>query len=281
VPEEITAAQVRLVHTQGFVDSLADSSAVARYLEVAPLAALPNGLVDAGVTAAFRRCSGGTLLAGRLALRHGIAVNVGGGYHHARPAAGEGFCIYNDLAIAVRTLQDERLIRRAMVVDLDVHQGNGTATCFAGDDAVFLLDMYQDSIYPQPKVPVDMAIPLRAGTDGREYLRLLRNQLPEALWQGRPDIVFIQGGADVLAGDQLGGLKLTPQELVDRDAVVIDACRAADIPVVLTLGGGYQQDAWRAQAASIRRTVLTHGTPDGQPPHRPRKPTGKEKYFTR
>jgi histone deacetylase 11 len=165
VPAPLTREQILLVHTEGFLQSLKTPGTVAGYLE-APIAGfLSAEMIDRNVLAAFRHASGGTIVAARLALEHGIAVNLGGGYHHAKPAEGEGFCVYADMPIAIRTLQREKRIRRALVVDLDVHQGNGTIVCCKDDPTVFTFSMHQRDIYPVPKEKGDLDIELDAGTN--------------------------------------------------------------------------------------------------------------------
>ncbi len=259
VPEELTREQMLLVHTPEYLDSLHSSAAVARYLE-APLAAvLPGRLIDRAVLRAFRHASGGTILAARLALERRVAVNLGGGYHHAKPDAGEGFCIYADIPIAIRLLQNEGLIRRALVVDLDVHQGNGTAVCFRGDDSVFTFSMHQADIYPTPKEKSDCDVELDPGTDDQTYLGILRQALPEVLDRSRADLVILQAGCDTLAGDPLASLAMTPDGIARRDGCVVETCLRRGVPVAMTLGGGYSREAWEVQQGSIRRILETHG----------------------
>ncbi len=279
VPEPVTREQILLAHSERFLKSLGDSQQVARYIEMTPIRNVPPALVDAGLLRAFRYQSGGTLLAARLALNHGIGINLGGGFHHARRDRGEGFCIYNDLAIAIRVLQKEGAVERVLVVDLDVHQGNGTAEIFAADDDVFTFSMHQGNIYPVPKAKSDLDIELAAGCGDEEYLRQLKKALPVVFEKARPQIVFFQAGADTLAADPLGGLNMTPAGLVERDAAVIDRCVENNIPVVTTLGGGYAEDSWKAQYESIRRTLEQYGA--RFPGHAPRTPTLKEKGFTK
>ncbi len=281
VPEAVSENEILLVHTPKFLESLKDSPTVARYLEAPVVAAVPNALVDAAILNAVRYSTGGTILAGRLALKHGIAINIGGGYHHAKPGAGEGFCIYADMPIAIRVLQKDRLIRRAMVIDLDVHQGNGTALCFAGDDSVFTFSMHQGNIYPIPKETSDLDIELRSGTNDRAFLKILRKYLGDAIDRAGPDIVFLQAGCDTLKGDPLASLAMSLKGIVRRDAMVIDACVERRIPVVMVLGGGYSKRAWEVQYASIARTLRKYGITGDRPPHRRRGLTGKEKIYTK
>jgi histone deacetylase 11 len=257
-PQELTREQMLLVHTPGFLNGLSSSRSVAQCLEMPMIGMLPADVIDRQILRAFRRASGGTILAARLALEHGIAINVGGGFHHAGPDRGGGFCVYADMPIAVRILQNERLIARALIVDLDAHQGNGTILCCPNDDAVFTFSMHQGDAYPIPKQRGDRDVELAAGTGDRAYLDTLRRELPEAIRQSRPDLVILQAGCDTLADDPLAGLAMTPEGIVARDAYVIDTCATSNIPVVMTLGGGYSQNAWKAQHASIRRTLQTY-----------------------
>lgn len=259
VTPTVTDEQVLRVHSRAFLDSLRSSANVGRYLEFPKLAKMPNRLADAAVVSAFRRATGGTVNAAYLAVQYGIAINLAGGYHHAKPDAGEGFCIFNDIAIAIRELQAARIIRRACVVDLDVHQGNGTAVCFEGDDNVFTFSIHEDDIYPIPKETSDLDVELPAGTDDEAYLAALRRHLPAVLDAAKPELVVIQGGCDTLAGDPLARMRMTPGGIVRRDAMVIDECVRRRIPVLMTLGGGYSADAWRAQYLSVARTLGVYG----------------------
>jgi len=259
VPKPVDREQILLVHTEKYLERLKDPKRVAEYLEAPMVGALPAAMLDRGMLSAFRHASGGTLLAARLALKHGVAINLGGGYHHAKPDNGEGFCIYADMPIAIRVLRKEKLIRRALVIDLDVHQGNGTAVCCQGDESVFTFSMHQGDIYPIPKEKSDRDIELPAGTDDRQYMKILRKALPELIDRARPDLVLLQAGCDVLAGDPLASLKITKQGIVTRDSFVVDTCVERAIPIVVTLGGGYSPEAWSVQHASIRQILATHG----------------------
>lgn len=261
VPEPISEEAILRVHTRAFLESLKSSRTVAAYLEVPAVGVLPACMLRRGVLRPFRCATGGTLLAARRALQCGIGVNIGGGYHHAKPDAGEGFCIYADIPIAIRTLQAEGKIRRALVIDLDVHQGNGTAICLADDDETFTFSMHQRDIYPVPKEKSDLDIELEAGADDETFLRILSENLPALFERARPDIVFLVAGCDTLAGDPLASLKMTEKGIVRRDMMVIGACVRRGTPVVMTLGGGYSANAWRAQYASVRGIIQTWGDP--------------------
>jgi acetoin utilization deacetylase AcuC-like enzyme len=190
----------------------------------------------------FWLAAGGSTLAARLALEHGIAYNVGGGFHHAHPDHGEGFCAINDIAVAVRCAQRDGLVRRAMVVDCDVHQGNGTAVVFASDASVFTLSIHQHNNYPAYKPPSSLDIELADGVSDDEYLRCLGAGYLTALDTFRPQLIVYVAGADPYCDDQLGGLSLSLDGLRARDGLVIGSALAAGVPVAIVLAGGYAQN---------------------------------------
>jgi acetoin utilization deacetylase AcuC-like enzyme len=188
---------------------------------------------------AFCLAAGGTTFAGRCALRDGAAFNIGGGFHHAYPNHGEGFCAVHDVAVAIRKLQQEKLIERALVVDVDVHQGNGTAAIFANDDSVFTLSIHQFNNYPQFKPPSDLDVHLEDGVGDEEYLQQLDQAVEKALKRFEPQLLMYVAGADPYKEDQLGGLALTIDGLLERDRLVFGIARHRKIPVCVTLAGGY------------------------------------------
>ena len=200
-------------------------------------------------------CAGGSILAARLALEDRIAVSLGGGFHHAFPDHGEGFCVLHDVAIAIRRLQKDGAIERAMTVDCDVHQGNGTAEIFAADRTVFTLSIHQERNYPYPKPPSSLDINLEDGAEDEEYLAALEQGLDQSLGEFHPDAIFYLAGADPYRDDQLGGLKLSLDGLERRDRMVYQKARAKNIPVMVTLAGGYArklEDTIRIHANTIR-----------------------------
>jgi len=258
VPAPISDADLLRVHTPGYLESLKNPAVVAKYLESGPAAVLPAKMSESALLRPFRFATGGTLRAARLALEHGMAVNLGGGFHHAGPDAGGGFCIFADMPVAIRVLQSERLIRRALVVDLDVHQGNGTADSVAADDHVYTFDMHQENIYPHPKRHNDRDIALPAGTGDEEFLAILREALPDAFEAARPDIVFYQAGVDGLASDPLADFAMTIDGMIERDATVFAEAHQREVPIVMVLGGGYSPEAWRTQFLSLRHLIETY-----------------------
>jgi len=181
----------------------------------------------------------GTIEATEAALSHGVAMNLAGGTHHAFPDRGEGFCTFNDVAVAVRRLQHLGAISRAAIVDLDVHQGNGTHACFANDASVFTFSMHGARNFPFHKVPGTLDVELDDGTSDEPYLALLNEHLPRVLLAARPDLVVYLAGADPHEGDRLGRLKLTFDGLRRRDRIVLQTCREIGLPVCITIAGGY------------------------------------------
>jgi len=193
---------------------------------------------------------GGTVLAARKAIECGLAVHLGGGFHHAFPDHGEGFCLLNDVAVAARKMIEEKLARKVMVVDCDLHQGNGTAAALAGRKDVFTLSIHQMDIYPTEKPLSTVDVGLWAGDGDAKYLAELGAYIPRIYNEFRPDLVFYLAGADPYEKDQLGGLSLTKAGLKERDKVVIENARRLKIPVAVVLAGGY--------AAEIKDTVDIH-----------------------
>lgn len=192
----------------------------------------------------------GTCEAAEAALQHGVAMNLAGGTHHAFPERGEGFCTFNDVAVAIRRLQRAGHIRRAVVIDLDVHQGNGTHACFAGDASVHTFSMHGAKNFPFHKVPGTLDVELADGTGDEGYLALLAEQLPRVLRAAGADLVVYLAGADPHEHDRLGRLKLTFDGLRRRDWLVLESCREVGLPVCVTIAGGYGRD--------VRDTVAVH-----------------------
>lgn len=188
------------------------------------------------------RASGGTLAAAEHALEHGIAMNLAGGTHHAFATHGEGFCVLNDVVITIRALRARGRIQRAAVVDLDVHQGNGTHALLAGDDDAFTFSMHGRRNYPFRKVAGRLDLELEDGTGDTEYLERLASVLPGVMAEARPDLILYLAGADPHEGDSLGRLGLTFGGLERRDALVLESARAVGVPVAIVIAGGYGRD---------------------------------------
>lgn len=209
-----------------------------------------------------RRSVGATIAAGRAALAEGFGVNLAGGTHHASRDAGEGFCVFNDVAVAARTLQHEGRVRRALVIDADVHQGNGTASIFADDPSVFTFSIHGAKNFPLRKYPGDLDVALPDGTDDASYLEALDAALDRILDLAAFDLVFYLAGADPFEGDRLGRMQLTKQGLQQRDRSVLGRCRRAGLPVAIAMAGGYArqiEDIVDIHAATIRIALEVAG----------------------
>jgi acetoin utilization deacetylase AcuC-like enzyme len=185
----------------------------------------------------------GTLDAARHALRDGLAGNLAGGTHHAFADRGEGFCVLNDVAVAIRALQASASIQRALVIDLDVHQGNGTAAIFEGDPSVFTLSVHGERNYPALKMRSSLDVGLPDGTGDDQYLEALRTHVPEVLSAFRADLVFYLAGVDIAADDRYGRFALSEAGVRARERWVLETVRGAGLPLVITLAGGYARDA--------------------------------------
>jgi len=235
-PDPATDADILLVHEPGYVGRL--KAGTLSYQEIVQME-IPYSrkMVEAAWLA-----TGGTILAARRALQDGLAVNLGGGFHHAFPGHGEGFCAVNDVAVALRRLLADGAIERALVIDCDVHHGNGTAAIFAGDRRVFTISLHQHNNYPAEKPPSDIDVHLADGTADSEYLVALSAKYIPAVERERPQLVVYLAGADPYCQDQLGGLGLTIEGLQRRDELVIASARRAGAAVAVVLAGGYARD---------------------------------------
>jgi acetoin utilization deacetylase AcuC-like enzyme len=243
-PEPATDEDLLLVHQRGWITRLKQGTL--DYLELMKLE-IPY---SRQMVEAFWLAAGGSTLAARLALQDRIGFNIGGGFHHAFPGHGEGFCAINDVAVAIRKLQQERLIERAMVVDCDVHDGNGTAAIFAGDPSVFTLSIHQLNNYPSIKPPSDIDVDLEDGVGDVEYLDRLGEACRKGLSESRPQLLMYVAGADPYREDQLGGLALSIDGLKARDRLVFELAKEQGAAVGVTLAGGY--------AVKLEDTVSIH-----------------------
>ncbi len=258
IPGPVSADALLQVHDADYISGFPDPAHTADALEFALIQILPAFIVKRIVNA-YKVVTGGTVLAAELALDHGLAVNLGGGFHHARPYRGAGFCPFADIPIAAKKIRKNKKRLKILVVDLDVHQGDGIIACMGGHDHTFIFSIHQSEIYPHPKETGDLDVEIHSGTDDDVYLSLLGKNLPLALDQSRPDLVFYIAGADILKEDPLASVEVSAVGLIQRDQMVVTACRKKGIPLVMTLGGGYSPLAWQAQYQSIRHIIREDG----------------------
>lgn len=249
-PERASSRELHLAHTPEYVDKVLSGTLSPAEVRRIGFPWSP-GLVERSL-----RAVGGTIAAGRAALEHGVAMNLAGGTHHAFADRGEGFCVFNDVVVAIRALQEEGRISRAAIIDLDVHQGNGTHQILAGDASVFTFSMHGGRNYPFHKVPGTLDVDLDDGTTDDAYLDTLGTLLPGVIERSRPDLVVYLAGSDPHEGDRLGRLSLTHYGLARRDHMVLQACREVGIPVAITIAGGYGRDIATTVEAHVRTARL-------------------------
>ncbi|XP_039401988.1 histone deacetylase 11 isoform X2 [Mauremys reevesii] len=252
---EASEEDLLVVHTRRYLNKLKWSFVVATITEIPPVLFLPNFLVQRKVLKPLRTQTGGTIMAGKLAIDRGWAINVGGGFHHCSSDKGGGFCAYADITLAIKFLF-ERVegVSKATIIDLDAHQGNGHERDFMDDHRVYIMDVYNRYIYPGDgfaKRAIKRKVELDWGTEDTEYLQKVQTHVEGALNESRPDIIIYNAGTDILDGDPLGGLAISPQGIVKRDEAVFRAARNHRIPILMVTSGGYQKRTARIIADSI------------------------------
>jgi len=255
LPEEANEDDLAIVHTKKYTDELKWSAKVAMITEIPLVALLPNFIVQRKLLKPFRLQTGGTILAGKLALERGWAINIGGGFHHCSSEHGGGFCAYADISLSIKFLfKHVEGVAKAMIVDLDAHQGNGHERDFLDDDKVYIMDVYNRFIYPNDhfaKAAIRKKVELRPYTDDERYLNAVSRNLNEALTEFQPDIIVYNAGTDILEGDPLGHLSVTAKGIIQRDHLVFNAARSKGIPILMVTSGGYQRTTARIIADSI------------------------------
>jgi histone deacetylase 11 len=253
-PREASDGDLLLVHTPDYLASLRHSGVVARIVEIPPLRMLPNFILRNGILKPMRYATGGTILGGRLALDYGWAINLSGGYHHAKGDNGGGFCVFADVPIALHSLWKEKPGLKVLIVDLDAHQGNGNSSLLGNDPRLAILDMYNASIYPcdgvaEKLVRYPVRLPMRTNT--RRYLDSLSKWLPIAVSDFKPGLIVYNAGTDILCEDRLGGLSITEDGIIGRDDYVFKTALLAHIPILMVLSGGYNKKSGGIIARSI------------------------------
>ncbi len=254
-PEPISRDRLEAAHTPAYVEAIMTLS-----LSRAAERRLGLPLSEALVRRA-RAATGGTLLTARLALEHGLACNMAGGSHHAHPDHGAGFCVFNDVAVAIRALQSEQRVGRVLVFDLDVHQGDGTAAFFTDDPNVFTCSIHCEANYPHQKAVSDLDLGLPPGTDDDAYLALVHDTFGALLDRVRPDLVFYNAGVDPHLDDSLGQLALSDEGLMARDRHVVGTCMKSGVPLACVVGGGYgpDLDTLARRHSTVHRAAIALG----------------------
>ena len=263
--------ELLLVHSAEYLEQLRNSKYVAGALEVPPIRWLPSWAIDWHVLRPMRWATQGTILASEQALEHGFAVNLSGGYHHAKPTRGEGFSIYNDIAIAVSAMRTKGRIdegARVVYVDTDAHQGNGVCHSFMNDNRFFIFDIFNSQIYPvfdvDARARIDCDVGITDSITSSEYLAELKNRLPgflDSVCNAPVGMAIYNAGTDVFEGDPLGGLNISASAIRERDLFVVRELRQRGIPTVMVLSGGYTQQSFQLVADSVIGLIeLANGT---------------------
>lgn len=246
VPQKISDTDLLKVHAQEYLDSLSDSNVVARITEIPLLKYLPNFILQRYVLNPMRIATGGTVEAAQRALEDGWAINLSGGYHHAKHDCGGGFCAFADIPLAIATLWEKHPKHKVMIVDLDAHQGNGHESFFQGDERVVIYDIYNGQIYPQDhkaRKRIDYNYPVKSGIKDAEYLGLLEDTLPAAIEESKPDFIIYNAGTDIFEKDPLGNMKISAAGIKKRDELVFSYAQKNNIPILMVLSGGYTQES--------------------------------------
>ncbi len=257
-PYAISNEELLKVHSEHYLNSLNNKETIAGVAEMGILTKLPLKMLQNKLLFPIRLATGGTLVAGSLAVEHGWAINLSGGYHHAKENNGEGFCFFADINLLIETLREENKIKSAMIVDLDAHQGNGHESIHGEDSLVYIFDMYNQHIYPrefQLKKYIDYDIPLNHKISDETYLKLLKEHLPKAIETSKPDIMIYAAGTDIYEHDPLGNLKISKQGIIERDSIVFSLALQNDIPIVMLLSGGYHKDSGPIIGESIEKLI--------------------------
>lgn len=263
--------ELLLVHSADYLNYLKDSAYVAGALEVAVVQRLPIWMIDWHILRPMRWATKGTILAAEAALEHGFAVNLSGGYHHAKPNHGGGFSIYADVGIAVASLRKKNLISassRIIYIDTDAHQGNGVCHTFMADKRVFIVDIFNSQIYPALDIDardrVDCDVGITSSITDAEYLAEIRNRLPgflDSVGRSPIGLAIYNAGTDIFAGDPLGGLNISAAAILERDLLVVRELRQRGIPTIMVLSGGYTRESYQLVADTVIALIEMESTP--------------------
>ncbi len=258
-PAPVSDAQLLEVHYRSYLDSLSFSEKIASIAEMAPLRLLPTAILHRQLLQPLRYATGGTLLATNLALRHGWAINLGGGFHHAKAGGGEGFCFFADIPLAIRQLWKENPKLRVLVIDFDAHQGNGVQSILEDEPHWAMLDLFNADIYPQDAEALPFIrypYPVHSGIGDKAYLDLVAEALPAALDDFQPDLIVYNAGTDPYEEDTLGQMQVSEPALILRDQEVFEAAFDRKIPIAMLLSGGYSRQSYLIAARSIHNLFV-------------------------
>lgn len=257
--KEVSRDELLEIHTEDYIDSMNQSSTIASLCEMYPLKFVPNFMIQKLILTPMRYQVSGTIIAGEIAMEKGCAINLGGGMHHASSNDGGGWCLFSDIPLSIKNLMKKDLIKKAMIIDLDVHQGNGIERDLKlfDKDSVYMIDAYNHDVYPQDnkaKKSIDIDIKVYENTTDRQYLKSVKDSLVRGLNEFRPDIVFYNAGTDILKGDPLnGGVSITSRGVIERDSLVMSTFISKKIPIVMVLSGGYSDQSAQVISESLEK----------------------------
>jgi len=254
IPEIVSEKELLSVHTKEYLSSLNHSINIASIAELMMISLVPNFVLQGRVLKPMKYATGGTILGCQLAMEYGWAINLSGGYHHAKSESGGGFCFFADIPIAVYKLFKENPELSIMIVDFDAHQGNGYASIFRDDTRIHVFDVYNEEIYPydvETKRYIEFEYPVKSYIEDRKYLSLLEGELGGAMVKSKPNLIVYNAGTDVLRGDPLGCMSISGDGIVKRDEIVFRNALNNKIPIVMVLSGGYTKKS----AAIIGRSI--------------------------
>lgn len=266
----ITDEELLMVHTAEHLERMRDPHELAKAFEVPAVSLLPFRMIENGFLTPMRWAVRGSVIAAQHALKRGLAINLGGGFHHAKPSRAEGFCIFSDVALMVAQLRADGSLKpesRVAYIDMDAHQGNGVCHQFLQDSRTFIFDVYNEDIYPTNDRDsldrIDCKIPVPIWCSGEAYLKQVKSRLPAFLdsvtASQNVGLAIYVAGTDVVAGDELGLMNLSASDILERDEFVVSELRRRQLPTVMLLGGGYTQESHQLVAMSVKSLFLRHG----------------------
>lgn len=260
IPQIVSEKDILMVHSKEYLSSLKKSRNVAKIAELGILSLVPNSILQSRLLKSMKYATGGTILGSELALKYGWAINLSGGYHHAKVDSGSGFCFFADIPIAVYKLFKENPNLSILIIDLDAHQGNGLEAIFKDDYRVHILDVYNEQIYPQDhavKKYIDFDYPVQSYIEDQKYLSLIKSGIAKAIGQSKPDIIIYNAGTDVFKEDNLGQMNISEQGIMKRDELVFKNAFERKIPILMVLSGGYTEKSAGIISKSIEN-ILKH-----------------------
>jgi len=256
-PNKITDEQLLMVHTADYLKSLKSSTTIACGVGMLGLSLVPNFILQRALLNPMRYATGGTVLGAQLALQYGWAINLSGGYHHAKATKGDGFCFFADISLAIKIMRLAHPSLKVLVVDLDAHQGNGVESLAYGDSQTFIFDIYNADGYPSGDCAsrINFPYPLHCGARDEEYLTILKTELPKVIAHVQPDLIIYNAGTDIYERDELGGLHVSREGIIERDHFVFEQAFISHIPILMVLSGGYSKESAEIIGASLEHIL--------------------------